>query len=152
MESRPIIKLTSEKATSTLIGVNNNGNPISAIVIDDEFTHRRIMSQILRSIGFEILGEAKNGQEGVQMYEQLRPQLVTLDYHMPKMDGLSTLKEIRKMDENAVILMSTSVNNSDTVKELIQNGIADFIVKPFERENLILKLADIVKQHFSSID
>lgn len=147
MENRPIIKSTLEKPASTLVGVNSNGNPITVLVIDDEVTHRKIMIQILRSIGFEIVGEATNGEEGLIYYKNLKPQLVTLDFHMPRMNGLSTLKELKKVDSGVVVLMSTSLNTAETIKEILQAGVADFIMKPFERITLIEKLTKIVKNY-----
>jgi two-component system chemotaxis response regulator CheY len=105
------------------------------------------MCQILRSIGFEIVGEATNGEEAVDLYNMYKPQMVTLDFHMPRMNGLTTLQHIKKINKEAVVLMSTSMSNKDTAKELILNGATAYIVKPFERTVLIEKVRQLVANH-----
>ncbi len=143
--SNPLLKSLIDNK-NTLQGVNSDGSPISVVVADDEVSHRKIISQILRSIGCNVLGEAKDGEEAVYMYNLHRPQLMTLDYHMPRMEGIVALFEIRKINPNAVVVMTTSENHINLVREVFKRGAADYILKPFGRATFIEKIEKVIVQ------
>ncbi|MCK5674785.1 MAG: response regulator [Spirochaetales bacterium] len=126
------------------IGVFENGHPVKVVVIDDSFIDRRIMTQILRSTGFSVVGEAEDGEAGVKMVLQEKPNMVILDYVMPKMNGLSALKEIKKRFPKIPIIMQTSESDRDLAVKLIKEGAADYIVKPLERAVVLGKFMKIV--------
>lgn len=128
------------------IGLNKNGSSITAIVIDDTFTERRIMAQILRSSGFDVIGEAEDGHAGLRMALDLKPQLIILDYYMPKMDGLDTLKQIKRVNPNTCVIMSTSESDKDIAVEIFKTGADDYIVKPLDRLIVIRKLENVVER------
>ena len=94
--------------------------------------------------GWDIVGEATNGQEAIEQYEQLQPDAVTMDVVMPEFDGLYGLRGIREIDPDAKVLMVTAISQTDMLKEAISSGAADFICKPFDRENLIHTLGILV--------
>lgn len=129
----------------TPIGKHKNGQPVKVIVIDDTFIDRRIMTQILRSTGFDVVGEASDGQEGLNMIEHEKPHLVVLDYVMPKMNGMSVLKKIKERHPNVFVMMSTSESDRDTATDLIKAGAKDYIVKPIDRKLVIEKLKHAVE-------
>jgi two-component system chemotaxis response regulator CheY len=136
-----------QPSLGTPIGQTKRGLGITAIVVDDEFSHRRLMVQILKSIGFNIIGEATNGAEGITLYQNTKPQLVVMDMHMPKMTGLQALKQIVKINPKALVIMSTSENDKETVTELIKSGAKEYIVKPVDRALVIEKMREFVAEH-----
>jgi two-component system chemotaxis response regulator CheY len=104
---------------------------------------RVTLKNILTQHGFEVVGEAQNGRESVEMYQSLKPDLVTMDITMPEMDGLQALKEIKAIDPNAKVIMCTAMGQKNMVVEAIQAGAKDFIVKPFQPDRVV----DAVKKH-----
>lgn len=130
------------------IGVGKNNQPITVVVIDDDFTDRRIMSTLLKSIGFTVVAEAEDGKEGIERIDDFFPQLVVCDYHMPRMNGKSTLLKIKSDFPGIVVAMSTSETSSDVVVEILSAGADEYIVKPIDRAKVIYKLMKLVKKHF----
>ena len=112
------------------------------LIVDDSRTSRRILRKILEDAGHTIVGEAVNGEEGYLKYQELAPEVVTLDITMPKMDGLEALRLIRKYDENATAIMITAAGQKEKMILAIKSGAADFISKPYDLKqtlNEILK-------------
>ena len=106
------------------------------LVVDDSKTSRRILKGILEECGYEIAGEAENGEEGYLQYKALKPDLVTMDITMPKMDGIECLKVIKHFDAGAKIIMVTAAGQKDKMLEAVKNGAAEFITKPFEKTDI----------------
>ena len=113
------------------------------LITDDALFMRVTLKNILTQRGFEVVGEAQNGRESVEMYQSLKPDLVTMDITMPEMDGLQALKEIKAIDPNAKVIMCTAMGQKNMVVEAIQAGAKDFIVKPFQPDRVV----DAVKKH-----
>jgi len=107
------------------------------LITDDALFMRVTLKNILTQNGYEVVGEAANGVESVELYKQLKPDVVTMDITMPEMDGLQALKEIRSMDPNASIVMCTAMGQKNMVLEAIQAGAKDFIVKPFQPDRVL---------------
>lgn len=105
------------------------------IVDDAEFLRVRI-SKMLIGDGFEV-AEAENGLRAVEVYKEIRPDLVLMDVTMPEMDGLSALKEIRGIDPDARVIMLTALGQESVVLDAIKSGARDFVVKPFEQERVL---------------
>jgi len=105
------------------------------LVVDDALFMRKMLSDILKKEGFEVVGEADNGKDAVEKYRELKPDLVTMDIVMPKMeeiDGVAAVREIVKIDPQAKIIMVSAMGQHALVVEAIQAGAKDFIVKPFQ--------------------
>lgn len=113
------------------------------LVVDDAMLMRRMIRDVAVEAGWEVVGEAKNGQEGVMMFTQLRPDLVTMDVVMPEMGGLEALKMIRGLDPEARVVMVTALDQKPTIEEAIREGAIDFIVKPFDRDRISTLLGKI---------
>jgi len=107
------------------------------LVTDDALFMRVTLKNILTRNGYEVVGEASNGVEAVRMYNQLKPDLVTMDITMPQMDGICALKEIKAQDPDAMVVMCTAMGQKNMVVEAIQAGAKDFIVKPFQPERVL---------------
>lgn len=107
------------------------------MIVDDAAFMRMMLKDILTRHGFEVVAEAENGSVAVEMYKEKKPDLVTMDITMPEMDGVTALKEIRKIDPNAQVLMCSAMGQQGMVIEAIQSGAKDFIVKPFQEERVV---------------
>ena len=107
------------------------------LVVDDAAFMRKVVSDALASGGHEVVGEAGNGAEAVQRYQELSPELVTLDITMPEKDGLEALGEIISIDPGARVLMCSALGQEGKVIESIQKGAKDFVVKPFQPAQLL---------------
>jgi len=110
------------------------------LVVDDALFMRRMLSDILKKEGIEICGEAENGKDAIDKYGQLKPDLVTMDIVMPKIeeiDGIGAVKEIIKGDPQAKIIMVSAMGQHSLVVEAIQAGAKDFVTKPFQPSRVI---------------
>ncbi len=107
------------------------------LIVDDALIMRRRIKAIAEEGGWEVLGEARNGEEAITLYRQEKPDLVTMDIVMPKMDGVSALKQILSDCPQALVAMISAVNQKDKLAECIRAGAIDFIVKPFDRTRLL---------------
>lgn len=106
------------------------------LIVDDALIMRKRIREIAEEAGWDIAGEATNGEEAMKLYQQERPDLVTLDIVMPILDGVSALKQMIQHDSQAKVVMVSAVNQKSKLAECIQAGAIDFIVKPFERASL----------------
>ena len=106
------------------------------LVVDDAVIMRRRIKDIAERAGWEVAGEAGNGEEAIALYERENPDLVTLDIVMPKMDGVMTLKRVRAINPAAQVVIISAVDQKDKLAECIRHGAVDFIVKPFDVERL----------------
>lgn len=111
------------------------------LIVDDATFMRMVLRRILEAGGFEILGEAANGREAVEMYEQLKPDLVTMDMVMPEMGGMEALQAIRGKDPQAKVVIVSAVDQRENLLEAIRSGATEYIVKPFD-EQRVLKAAN----------
>lgn len=107
------------------------------LIVDDAAFMRLSLKNILEKNGFTVIGEAENGEIAVKKYKELSPDIVTLDITMPEMDGISALKEIKKINKEAKVIMITSMGQEYFLKEAIVCGAKSFIVKPFTDEHVI---------------
>lgn len=102
------------------------------LVCDDALFMRAMVGDILQQGGYEVVGEAATGVEAVARYQELRPDLVTMDIVMPDMGGVDAVRAIRAQDPTARVLMCSAMGQQALVVEAIQAGARDFVVKPFQ--------------------
>lgn len=107
------------------------------LVVDDANFMRMIVKDTLTPQGFEICGEAANGNEAVRQYENLKPDLVTMDITMREKDGVEAAREILSQDPNARIVMVTALGQEKMLLDCMTMGVRDFVVKPFEPKRII---------------
>ena len=115
------------------------------MIVDDTAFMRMMLREIITNNGYEVVAEAENGKEAVQFFRQHKPELVTMDITMPEMDSIAALKEIKRMDPGARIIICSAMGQKDRVVDAITSGAADFIVKPFQREKVLETLAKALK-------
>jgi len=106
------------------------------LIADDEPHIRSLISLIVTSLGAEVVAEASDGEQALSMYKQFSPDMVLLDINMPKMDGISVLKQIMAIDNRTLVVMLTSLNALEVVKECIDNGAWNYILKNTTAEEL----------------
>ena len=104
----------------------------TVLVCDDAIFMRTMIADILTQAGYKVVGEAESGVEAVRRYQELKPDLVTMDIVMPEMGGIDAVREIVKQDPQARILMCSAMGQQALVVEAIQAGAKDFVVKPFQ--------------------
>ncbi|MCJ8010613.1 response regulator [Paenibacillus sp. KQZ6P-2] len=107
------------------------------LIVDDAAFMRMMIRDILSKNGFEVVGEAQDGAQAIEKFKELRPDLVTMDITMPEMDGIVALKEIKKLDPSAKVIMCSAMGQQAMVIDAIQAGAKDFIVKPFQTDRVI---------------
>jgi len=106
------------------------------LIVDDAKFMRTLVKDALVSAGHEIAGEAENGNQAIEMYKNLKPDLVTMDITMREKDGLEAAAEILKFDTRARVIMVTALGQEDLLARAIKMGVKDFVVKPFPPERL----------------
>lgn len=107
------------------------------LVVDDAAFMRKVLSDALTKAGHEVVGEAGNGNEAVEQFRELKPDLATLDITMPDKDGITALKEILSLDPGAKVVMCSALGQESKVLESIKAGAKDFIVKPFQPDRVL---------------
>lgn len=114
------------------------------LVADDALIIRQIIKDLATTAGWTVVGEASNGKEAVEQYEQLRPDAVTLDLVMPEHDGLYALHGIMSLDPQAKVLLVSALEQRGVLKDAFKAGAADFVSKPFDKGSLQSTLAQLV--------
>ena len=112
----------------------------NVLVVDDAAFMRVTIKNMLEKNGFSVIGEAENGKVAVQKYNELKPDIVTMDITMPEMDGLAALKTIMQVNPQAQVVMMTAMGQQAMVKDAVMAGAKGFIVKPFKEETVLSAL------------
>ena len=107
------------------------------LIVDDAAFMRMMIRDILKKEGYEVVGEAKDGKEAVELYQELSPALVLMDITMPVMDGIEALKKIKEINPSAVVIMCSALGQSSMVIEAIAAGAKDYIIKPFQSDRVL---------------
>ncbi|HOS69237.1 MAG TPA: response regulator [Bacillota bacterium] len=107
------------------------------LIVDDAAFMRMMIKDVLSKNGFEISGEAENGAKAIEKFKETNPDLVIMDITMPEVDGIQAVKEIKKINNAAKVIMCSAMGQQAMVIEAIQAGAKDFIVKPFQAERII---------------
>ncbi len=106
------------------------------LLVDDSKYMRHYIKTIVSEIGYEVVGEASDGQMGIELYEDLLPDVVFMDITMPVLSGIDALKGIRKIDPKAVVIMCSALGQQWLIKDAILEGAYDFITKPFKADKV----------------
>jgi two-component system chemotaxis response regulator CheY len=108
----------------------------SILIVDDTLFMRIKLRGLLEKWGYQVVGEAINGIEAVEKFTTLRPDIVLMDITMPEMDGITSLKEIKKREPNACVVMVSAMGQESSVKEAIVAGARNFVIKPFQDDKI----------------
>jgi len=118
---------------------------IRVLVVDDAAFMRMMVKDILSKNGYEVVGEAENGMKAVEQYQELKPDLTTMDITMPKMDGITALEQIMAFDKNARVVMISALGKEELVKKSLLLGAKNYIVKPLDRKKVLERIAACTK-------
>jgi two-component system chemotaxis response regulator CheY len=116
------------------------------LVADDASFMRQMIREIIEPEGHEVVGEATNGVEAVELFKELAPDLVTMDIVMPKRSGIDAVKRILAEHPTACIVMCSALGQESLVMEALQAGARDFIVKPFKPDSVIATLKKVIEK------
>lgn len=121
------------------------------LVADDEDHIRSLIEMIVTSLGAEVVAEASDGMQALSLFEQHRPDMVLLDINMPKLDGIRVLKRIMEIEPRTLVVMLTSLNAIDVVKECIDNGAFNYILKNATAEELHREISGTWAEYMAEI-
>ena len=116
------------------------------LIADDASFMRQMIREIIEPEGHEVVGEATNGIEAVDLYNELSPDLVTMDIVMPKRSGIDAVKAILAEHPTACVVMCSALGQETLVMEALQAGARDFIVKPFKPDSVVSTIAKILEK------
>ena len=114
------------------------------LIVDDAAFMRMMIKDILTKNGYEVVAEAANGVEAVELYKSHQPDLVTIDITMPEMDGIEAVKQIKAVNPAAKVIMCSAMGQQSMVMDAIKAGANDFIVKPFQADRVLEAVKKIV--------
>lgn len=117
------------------------------LLVDDEAHIRKFVSLILKQIGQPIIKEAVNGEDALAAYQADKPDLVLLDVNMPRMDGMETLRKLKQIDPDCVVIMLTSLANRESVERALELGAASYIRKDTPKDEIAQALTDVIADH-----
>ncbi len=118
-------------------GISPTGTPYKVLLIDDSAFVIKQLQQFLISEQYEVVATAENGEEGINLYKEHKPDIVTMDITMPKMDGITALTKIIEFDSNAKIIMVSALGKEDMVKKALLAGAKNYITKPLDRKKVL---------------
>ena len=116
------------------------------LIADDASFMRQMIREIIEPEGHEVVGEATNGIEAVDLYNELSPDLVTMDIVMPKRSGIDAVKAILARHPTACVVMCSALGQETLVMEALQAGARDFIVKPFKPDSVVSTIAKMLEK------
>ena len=112
--------------------MSGNNLQLRFLLADDSRYVRKMLTQTVRVIGGEIIGEATSGSEAVDMFTRLRPNVVTMDLSMPGVSGLDAIKRILELDPEVNIIVVSGADLEEVRNEVFELGVKIFITKPFD--------------------
>lgn len=118
----------------------------SVLVVDDVPFARKVLKEILTAAKYNVIGEAQNGEEAFHMYEQLRPDFVTMDVVMPGRGGIEATRSIIDKNKEAKIILVSAISHENLLMEAISAGARDYIIKPFSPEDLIKSIEKLFEE------
>jgi len=117
---------------------------IRVMIADDSDSIRMVLRDILEIGKHELVGEATNGSEAIELFIETKPEILLLDMAMPKKDGLAALREIIKINPKAKIIMITATDNQNTIRDCISAGARAYILKPFNFQDVLKTITEVV--------
>lgn len=122
----------------------------TVLLVDDEAHIRKFVGLILKTLGSPKLLEAPNGQEALAIYQRENPDLVLLDINMPVMDGIETLRKLREIDPDALVVMLTSLASRSNIENAVSLGAANYIRKDTPKDEIAKALRETITACFET--
>lgn len=136
----------------TALAEGTDPKKLQILIVDDSLIMRKNLERNLKILGHEIIGEAENGQQSIDQYKSLNPDLVTMDITMPGMDGITAVKNIQKIDPETNIIMVTSHGQESMVMEALKSGAKGYMLKPVTPDKLREAIGRIFPELASTIE
>ena len=114
------------------------------LIVDDAAFMRMLLKKIVTSNGYFVAGEAGDGNDAVEKYAQLKPELVTMDIVMPDKDGVEATKNIMMLDPGAKVIMCTAVGQQSMVMDAMKAGASGYIIKPFQAPKVLEEMNKVL--------
>jgi len=130
--------------------IKPDGSKFRILVVDDSLFQRKVIRKIIEKMNCEVVGEAPDGIDAVEMYKELKPDLVTLDITMPGCNGYVALQKILAVDTSAVVVMVTALSHDKIVHDCLDAGAKKFITKPFKPCVVAFTLTILLKNHYKA--
>ncbi len=127
-----------------LHGLKESGLPYRILIVDDSAFVLKQLTQFFVSAEYDVIATAENGEEGLLKFKELKPDLVTLDITMPKMDGITALSKIIEYDSTAKVVMISALGKEDMVKKALLTGAKNYITKPLDRKKVLERVKQVV--------
>ncbi len=129
-------------------GKREDGSAFRVLVVDDSMFVAKQIGQILTSEGYDVVASAADGEQGVEKYKELYPNidLVTMDITMPKMDGITALELIMNFDKHARVVIISALGKQDLVKKALLLGARNYIVKPLDRKKVLERISQVLEK------
>lgn len=127
-------------------GLRQDGTAIRILAVDDSPVTRKMIKKALEPEGFEVVGEAGNGKEAIDLWRQLSPDIITMDVTMPIMDGLEAALAIKQEKPEQKIVMLSAMSDQDIVAQAMSRGINHFCSKPFKADEMVNKLLQVINE------
>ncbi len=118
----------------------------SVLIADDSDAIRLVLKDIMKIGQHTVAGEAKNGDEAIEKYSKLKPEIVLLDLAMPKKDGLTVIKNLMPTYPDAKIIIISAVDNPKIINQCLEAGAKAHISKPFDYENVLKVISDTISK------
>ena len=116
------------------------------LVADDASFMRQMIREIIEAEGHEVVGEASDGDEVIEEFKRLQPDVTTMDIVMPRRSGIDAVKGIIELDAGACVVMCSALGQETLVQEAMAAGARDFIVKPFKPDVVIATLEKVLEK------
>jgi two-component system chemotaxis response regulator CheY len=113
------------------------GSGQSVLIVDDSPVMRQMLFKLFQNQGFNVVGQAKDGEEALILFEELKPELTTLDIVMPKLRGTEVLEKLMEKYPDSKIIMASSVSDARTVMHCLKIGAKQYIIKPYDEEKVM---------------
>jgi two-component system, chemotaxis family, chemotaxis protein CheY len=129
-------------------GLNPGGKPYKVLVIENKDFQRKLIVQILESERYNVIAQASNGQEGLELFEKHKRDLdlITIALDLPILDGYAFIFEIQKRNPKAKIVFINEDTTKGVIQDLLKMGAMDFILRPFERESFLRRIKQVVNR------
>ncbi len=124
----------------------NSNSDYRILIVDDSAFVIKQLQQIFVSRQYTVAGVAENGHDALRLYKELKPDLVTMDITMPKMDGITALTEIVSYDKDAKVIMISALGKEDMVKKALLAGAKNYITKPLDRKKVLERVASVLSK------
>ncbi|HBY20410.1 MAG: two-component system response regulator [Clostridiales bacterium GWE2_32_10] len=117
---------------------------LRVVIADDAMFMRTVLKNLLLEENIEVVGEASNGNEAIELAKAERPDIMTLDITMPELDGISAIPKILEASPNTKIIMVSAMGQQGMVIDAIKKGAKDFITKPFEKSRILQAIKKVM--------